>query len=48
MPVPQICVDLSEAGHPVTEIARQDKAGFASYVILKGELGAWTQTNSYR
>jgi hypothetical protein len=47
MTVAQTCVDLSEAGDLVTECASYDKSGFASYVFLKGKLGARKQANSY-
>ena len=36
MTVPQICVDLAETGYVVTKRARQNKPGFAPYVVLKG------------
>jgi hypothetical protein len=48
MTVPQICVDLAETSYVVTKRARNDKAGFAPYVFLKGKLGARKQANSYR
>jgi hypothetical protein len=40
-------VDLSESGHFVAELAGKHNPGFASYLVLKGELGAWKQANSY-
>ena len=41
------CVDLSEAGHLVAEMAREDDASIAFYFFLKGKLGPRSQTDSY-
>jgi hypothetical protein len=40
-------VDLTETGYLVAERAGKDEPGFASYLVLKGKLGARKQTNSY-
>jgi hypothetical protein len=48
MTVSLTCVDLAEAGHPVTEIARKDNPGLAPYLVIKGKLGAGEQANGYR
>jgi hypothetical protein len=40
-------IDLAETGDLVTEHAGKDNAGFASYFVVKGKLGARKQANSY-
>ena len=46
MTVRMTAVDLTETGYLVAERAGKDEPGFASYLVLKGKLGARKQTNS--